>query len=134
MLGYIQFFLQSKSGWLFALLIPAIIVVIYDILKVMRLSSIKQKVQESIKEEEKDPLLVKKQEELKQDLEKKYSKAIKKKDKEEKTPKKKEKTIKKEKSDKSSTNQEEDTKEETVDIRKFDFDLDDDIKLPKTKK
>ena len=44
LLGHVQFLLQSKGGLLFVLLIPALIVVIYDVVKVVRLSSIKQKV------------------------------------------------------------------------------------------
>ena len=48
--GRIQFLLQSKGGWLFALLIPALFVVIYDIIKVVRLSSLKTKIYESLKE------------------------------------------------------------------------------------
>lgn len=71
-LGRIQFLLQSKSGWLFLLLIPAIIVVIYDVVKVLQLSNVKQRLNESLKEEEKDKTLVKKQEELKKNLQKKY--------------------------------------------------------------
>lgn len=41
-LGRVQFLLQSKGGWLFALLIPAMGVVIYDVMKVIRLSGIKR--------------------------------------------------------------------------------------------
>ena len=70
--GHIQFFLQSKGGWLFALLIPAMIIVCYDIYKVIRLSNVKQKVNESIKEKEEDPTLVEKKEKLKKDLQEKY--------------------------------------------------------------
>ena len=70
--GHIQFFLQSKGGWLFALLIPAMIIVCYDIYKVIRLSNVKQKVNESIKEKEEDPNLVEKKEKLKKDLQEKY--------------------------------------------------------------
>ena len=60
--GHIQFFLQSKGGWLFALLIPAMLIVAYDVYKVIRLSNVKQKVNESIKEKEEDPNLVEKKE------------------------------------------------------------------------
>lgn len=70
--GHIQFFLQSKGGWLFALLIPAMIIVCYDIYKVIRLSNVKQKVNDSIKEKEEDPNLVEKKEKLKKDLQEKY--------------------------------------------------------------
>lgn len=70
--GHIQFLLQSKGGWLFALLIPAMIVVIYDVVKVIRLSNIKQKVNESIKEKPEDQELTEKKEKLKKDLKEKY--------------------------------------------------------------
>ena len=71
-LGYIQFLLQSKTGWLFCLLIPAIIVVIYDVVKVLKLSHVKQRLNETLTEEEKDKKLVKKQEELKNNLKNKF--------------------------------------------------------------
>lgn len=71
-LGRIQFLLQSKGGWLFVLLIPALAIVIYDVIKVIRLSSVKQKVNESLKEPEKDVNLENKQENLKKQLKKKF--------------------------------------------------------------
>lgn len=70
--GHIQFFLQSKGGWLFALLIPAMVIVVYDIYKVIRLSNIKQKVSESIKDDPQDEQLIKKKEKLKKNLQDKY--------------------------------------------------------------
>ena len=70
--GHIQFFLQSKGGWLFALLIPAMIIVVYDVYKVIRLSNIKQKVNDSIKEKEEDEELKEKKDRLKKDLHEKY--------------------------------------------------------------
>ena len=70
--GHIQFMLQSKGGWLFALLIPAMIVVVYDIVKVIRLSNVKQKVNETVKEEKEDEELTKKKDNLKKKLEKKF--------------------------------------------------------------
>ena len=42
-LGKLQFFLASKKGWLLAILIPAVIIVIYDILKFIKLINIKTK-------------------------------------------------------------------------------------------
>lgn len=72
-LGYIQFMLQSKSGWLFFLLIPAIIVVIYDVVKVIKLSNVKQRLNETLKDEEKDEVLVEKQEKLKEELREKFA-------------------------------------------------------------
>lgn len=67
-LGRVQFLLQSKGGWLFALLIPALGVVIFDVLKVIRLSGVKEKVQASLKTKGKDPQEIQKQEELKEKL------------------------------------------------------------------
>ena len=40
-LGKIQFFLASKTGWLIAILIPAIIIITYDIFKLIKLLTIK---------------------------------------------------------------------------------------------
>ena len=73
-LGRIQFLLQSKEGWLFCLLIPAIIVVVYDVVKVLKLSNVKQRLNNTLKEEEKDEKLAKKQEVLKENLQNKYKK------------------------------------------------------------
>lgn len=42
-LGKLQFFLASKSGWLIAILIPAICVVAYDIYKLIKLINVKNK-------------------------------------------------------------------------------------------
>lgn len=70
-LGRVQFMLQSKGGWLFALLIPALIVVIFDIIKVLRLSTVKEAIDESLKEPEKDPEIERKQRKLKEELQQK---------------------------------------------------------------
>lgn len=71
-LGHLQFLLQSKGGWIFILLIPAMLVVIYDVIKVIRLTSVKQKVEESIKEVPLNIEEKKKQEKLKKELKQKY--------------------------------------------------------------
>ena len=42
-LGKLQFFLASKKGWLLAILIPAVSIIIYDIFKLIRLINIKNK-------------------------------------------------------------------------------------------
>lgn len=70
-LGRVQFLLQSKGGWLFALLIPAMGVVIYDVMKVIRLSGIKKNVKEANKKEE-DLDLKKNETELKEKLKAKF--------------------------------------------------------------
>lgn len=48
-LGRIQFFLASKGGWFIAILIPALGIIIYDIIKVVRLISVKNKMKDSSK-------------------------------------------------------------------------------------
>lgn len=75
-LGHIQFLLQSKGGWLFALLIPALLIVVYDVFKVIRLSSVKQKIEDVTAEKEVDTKLEAKQEELKTKLKDKYKSSL----------------------------------------------------------
>ena len=41
--GKIQFFLASKTGWLIAILIPAIVILVYDIYKLIKLIKVKKK-------------------------------------------------------------------------------------------
>ena len=42
-LGKVQFFLTTKSGWLIVILIPALIIVGYDIFKLIKLIKLKNK-------------------------------------------------------------------------------------------
>ena len=42
-LGKVQFFLASKKGWLLAIIVPAIIILVYDIIKLFRLIGIKNR-------------------------------------------------------------------------------------------
>ena len=42
-LGKVQFFLASKTGWLIAILIPAIVILVYDIYKLIKLIKVKKK-------------------------------------------------------------------------------------------
>ena len=49
-LGKAQYFLASKSGWLLAILLPALAIVAYDIFKIFRLFLLKSKL-ESINNE-----------------------------------------------------------------------------------
>ncbi len=144
-LGYIQFMLQSKSGWLFALLIPAIIIVIYDVVKVIKLSNVKQRLNETLKEDEKDEDLSKKQELLKNDLKKKFN--IEPQEKEVDNDKKQEdnenKVKLKEEVNNNEENEDEEKTEEEVNNNEEDektkeeieigFDLGDEIILPKKK-
>lgn len=75
-LGRIQFFLSSKGGWLIIILIPALIIILSDVFKLIKLVNIKKRVkniEEDAKEEElslkdqKDKEL-RKQQELKEKL------------------------------------------------------------------
>lgn len=56
-LGRIQFFLASKAGWFIVILIPAVGIIIYDMIKLMKLIRVKNKMEDSkeevIKEEPK---------------------------------------------------------------------------------
>lgn len=54
-LGRIQFFLASKGGWFFAILVPAAGIIIYDIIKLAKLMSVKNKMKyaEELTESEK---------------------------------------------------------------------------------
>ena len=45
-LGKVQFFLASKKGWLIAILIPSIIIVIYDVYKLIKLILLKNRLQQ----------------------------------------------------------------------------------------
>lgn len=45
-LGKLQFFLASKKGWILAVIIPSIVMIIYDIIKLTKLVTIKKKLNE----------------------------------------------------------------------------------------
>lgn len=42
-LGRVQFFLASKGGWIIAIMIPALVIISYDIYKIFRLFLLKSK-------------------------------------------------------------------------------------------
>lgn len=66
-LGRIQFFLASKGGWFIAILIPALGIIVYDIVKLVKLISVKNKMKGPNKEKnDKKPLLKKSKLERKQ--------------------------------------------------------------------
>lgn len=44
-LGKVQFFLASKTGWLIAILIPSALILIYDIIKLIKMISAKKKLE-----------------------------------------------------------------------------------------
>lgn len=48
-LGRIQFFLASKGGWFIAILIPALGIIVYDIVKLVKLLSVKNKMKSTNK-------------------------------------------------------------------------------------
>ena len=78
-LGRVQFFLSSKGGWLVIILIPALIIIISDVMKLFKLVDIKKRVknvEEENKEEEqylkeKREIELQKQQELKEKLQSK---------------------------------------------------------------
>ena len=69
-LGRVQFLLSSKSGWLFLIMLPAIGVIIYDIIKVLKLGSIKKKVDNILEKgkEKVDPNKIKEENQRKQKI------------------------------------------------------------------
>jgi len=72
-LGRVQYFLSSSAGWLLVVVIPALIIIISDVLKIIKLSGAKKKVNEALKtEEQKIEKEEAKKEKIKQDLKKKY--------------------------------------------------------------
>ena len=42
-LGKLQFFLASKKGWLLAIIVPAIIIIFYDVFKLIRLINLRNR-------------------------------------------------------------------------------------------
>lgn len=72
-LGRLQFFLATKMGWFFVVFIPALIIIIVDMIKIFRLYVLKSKIdnvlpQEEAKKEEMEKLLEEKDEELKEPI------------------------------------------------------------------
>lgn len=72
-LGRIQQFLSTSSGWLLVVVIPAVIIILNDILKILKLTGAKKKVTVSLQTEEKK---IEKEEqkkaEVKKELQKRY--------------------------------------------------------------
>ncbi|MCI8394316.1 MAG: signal peptidase I [Bacilli bacterium] len=72
-LGRIQYFLSSSYGWLLIVVIPALIVIISDIIKIIKLSGAKKKVNVALETEEKKELIEKqKKDKIKKELKKRY--------------------------------------------------------------
>lgn len=73
-LGRIQYFLSSSYGWLIIVVIPAIIIIMSDIYKIIKLSDAQKKVTYALKTEEvKVEKEQEKKEEIKKILKKRYS-------------------------------------------------------------
>lgn len=83
-LGRVQFFLSSKGGWLVIILIPALIIIISDVLKLFKLVDIKKRVknievdakEEELYLKEKREMELKKQQELKEKLQSKNNSLV----------------------------------------------------------
>lgn len=55
-LGRVQFFLASKGGWFVAILVPALGIIIYDIMKLIKLIKVKNKMEEMKTLEASEPI------------------------------------------------------------------------------
>ena len=73
-LGRIQFFLASKAGWLLCILIPALFIIGRDIMRIVKLSTIKKNVNNINNKGNKNSQKSQMQEELKLELKRKFSK------------------------------------------------------------
>ena len=77
-LGRIQFFLANQGGWLVAVVIPALVIIIKDIMKIVKLTKVNKKAEGlTIKKEEEEAEKLKQQaeeEERKKKLKKKLNK------------------------------------------------------------
>lgn len=72
-LGRIQQFLSTKSGWLLVVVVPAVLIILNDILKILKLTGAKKKVNTALQsEEEKVKKEEIKKEEIKKELQKRY--------------------------------------------------------------
>ncbi len=72
-LGRIQQFLSTSSGWLLVVVIPAVLIIFNDILKILKLTGAKKKVNEALHTEVvKEERIEAKKEEIKEELQKRY--------------------------------------------------------------
>ncbi len=69
-LGRVQSLLATKGGWLFLVLLPALGIIIYDIIKIIKLTTVKKKVDQSILDNKIkiDPEQIKREEARKEEL------------------------------------------------------------------
>lgn len=73
-LGLLQSFLATKGGWLIIVVIPALFVIISDLVKIFRLTTAKNKIDDiNEKEEKAKKNLTKKKETIEKNLQRKYS-------------------------------------------------------------
>lgn len=50
--GKLQYFIASKKGWLLAIIIPTILIIVYDIYKILRLVKLRNKLKELAKDDD----------------------------------------------------------------------------------
>ncbi len=67
-LGRVQFLLLKAGSWLFLILIPSLGVVIYDILKVLKLAGTKKKIDKTLSKKETNVISKEEQDKLKQEI------------------------------------------------------------------
>lgn len=73
-LGRVQFFLASKAGWLVCILVPALVIICRDVLRIIKLSSIKNSVDKMEAKNKKDSKKIKLENVRKQELKRKLLK------------------------------------------------------------
>lgn len=72
-LGLLQHFLATKGGWLIVVVIPALIIIISDVLKIVRLKTTKDKIEATLaKEEEQKKKIEAKKAEIEKNLSTRY--------------------------------------------------------------
>lgn len=72
-LGRVQYFLSSSAGWLLVVVIPALIIIISDVIKIIKLAGAKKKVTDALTTEEKAKEKEEHQkEQIKENLKKRY--------------------------------------------------------------
>lgn len=73
-LGRVQYFLASSYGWLLIVVIPALFIIVSDVLKILKLTGAKKKVNAALTtEEENNKRIEQKKEEIKETLKKRYA-------------------------------------------------------------
>lgn len=70
-LGRIQLFLATKGGWIICILIPALIIIVRDVMRVTKLSTIKENASKMVVKPTKDPVQEQQEQERKLELKRK---------------------------------------------------------------